>query len=45
MVIVILSEEKVNKYCIYCAEEIDAKADICPKCGWRQPEQDETKQF
>ena len=40
MVIITLSEKKVSKYCIYCAEKIDARVDICPKCGFKQPEQD-----
>jgi hypothetical protein len=43
MVIIALSEKKVTKYCIYCAEEIDARVDICPKCGFRQSKQDLNK--
>lgn len=43
MVIITVSDKKVTKKCIYCAEEIDARVDICPKCGFRQPEQDLTK--
>ena len=26
-----------EKYCINCGEIIDARAEICPKCGVRQP--------
>lgn len=26
-----------EKYCVHCGEVIDAKAEICPKCGVRQP--------
>jgi TM2 domain-containing membrane protein YozV len=26
-----------QKYCIECAELINSKAEICPKCGVRQP--------
>ena len=26
-----------TKYCTNCGEQIDAKAEICPKCGVRQP--------
>lgn len=26
-----------EKYCVNCGEVIDAKAEICPKCGVRQP--------
>ena len=26
-----------EKYCIECGEAINAKAEICPKCGVRQP--------
>lgn len=26
-----------RKYCSNCGEQIDAKAEICPKCGVRQP--------
>lgn len=26
-----------EKYCVHCGEIIDAKAEICPKCGVRQP--------
>lgn len=43
MVIITVSEKKGTKYCIYCAEEIDDRVDICPKCGYRQSEQDLTK--
>jgi|YelNatPaOPRAMG01_1025707.scaffolds.fasta_scaffold13036_4 TM2 domain-containing membrane protein YozV len=25
------------KYCVNCGAEIDEKAEICPKCGVRQP--------
>ena len=28
-----------EKYCINCGEIIDARAEICPKCGVRQPTQ------
>lgn len=43
MVIITISEKRVTKYCTYCAKEIDAKAEICPKCGVRQPKQEESK--
>ena len=26
-----------TKYCTNCGEQIDIKAEICPKCGVRQP--------
>ncbi len=26
-----------KKYCVSCGAEIDEKAEICPKCGVRQP--------
>ena len=26
-----------TKHCVRCGEEIDIKAEICPKCGVRQP--------
>jgi len=29
--------EKKTKHCVNCGAEIDAKAEICPKCGVRQP--------
>ena len=28
---------KETKFCVNCGAEIDAKAEICPKCGVRQP--------
>jgi len=28
---------KSIKYCTNCGEKIDIKAEICPKCGVRQP--------
>jgi len=28
---------KSTKYCTNCGEKIDIKAEICPKCGVRQP--------
>ena len=28
---------KNTKFCVNCEAEIDAKAEICPKCGVRQP--------
>ena len=35
-----------EKYCINCGEIIDARAEVCPKCGVRQPtEYTETKTF
>ena len=30
-------QPKNTKYCINCGAEIDIKAEICPKCGVRQP--------
>jgi TM2 domain-containing membrane protein YozV len=27
--------EKPTKYCVYCGAQIDARAEICPKCGVR----------
>jgi len=30
--------EAGKKYCVNCGAEIDEKAEICPKCGVRQPE-------
>jgi TM2 domain-containing membrane protein YozV len=30
-------EEKGRKFCVNCGGEIDYKAEICPKCGVRQP--------
>jgi predicted RNA-binding Zn-ribbon protein involved in translation (DUF1610 family) len=30
-------EEKGMKFCVNCGGEIDYKAEICPKCGVRQP--------
>ena len=30
-----MSEDR--KYCVNCGEQIDIKAEICPKCGVRQP--------
>ncbi len=32
-----MPEEKNRKYCTNCSAEIDIKAEICPKCGVRQP--------
>jgi len=36
-----VSEQRVvlvsTKFCVNCGEQIDAKAEICPKCGVRQP--------
>ncbi|MCL4407698.1 MAG: zinc-ribbon domain and TM2 domain-containing protein [Thermotogae bacterium] len=29
--------ETGKKYCVNCGAEIDEKAEICPKCGVRQP--------
>ncbi len=29
--------ESGKKYCVNCGAEIDEKAEICPKCGVRQP--------
>ncbi len=26
-----------TKFCVNCGAEIDAKAEVCPKCGVRQP--------
>ncbi|WP_084675061.1 zinc ribbon domain-containing protein [Hippea jasoniae] len=28
---------KATKFCTNCGAEIDAKAEICPKCGVKQP--------
>ncbi len=30
--------EAGKKYCVNCGAEIDERAEICPKCGVRQPE-------
>ena len=32
-----VEQPKNTKYCINCGAEIDIKAEICPKCGVRQP--------
>lgn len=29
---------KDNKFCTNCGAQIDEKAEICPKCGVRQPQ-------
>ncbi len=29
--------EKTTKFCVNCGAEIDINAEICPKCGVRQP--------
>ena len=34
---------KETKKCIDCGEEIDSKADFCPKCGKQQPKVEEEK--
>ncbi len=30
-------QPKGTKFCVNCGAEIDSKAEICPKCGVRQP--------
>jgi TM2 domain-containing membrane protein YozV len=37
------SSSKNFKYCFNCAAEIDARAEICPKCGVRQPSLQKTE--
>ena len=32
-----MPEEKNTKFCSNCGAEIDIKAEICPKCGVKQP--------
>jgi TM2 domain-containing membrane protein YozV len=34
---------KDTKYCVECGTKINAKAEICPKCGVRQPMPPEKK--
>lgn len=31
------AEARPTKFCFACAAQIDARAEICPKCGVRQP--------
>jgi len=31
-----MSQQPVTKYCFACGQVIDARAEICPKCGVRQ---------
>ena len=36
---------KETKKCISCGEEIDSKADFCPKCGKEQPKVEEEEKI
>lgn len=32
-----MSAQVSQKFCVACGQSIDARAEICPKCGVRQP--------